>query len=36
MRNVQGICSAENDNIGMGLACSQAIVKHLGGDIILK
>jgi len=36
LKNLQGIRSAENDNIGMGLSCSQSIVQHLGGDIILK
>lgn len=36
LRNLQGITSAENDNIGMGLACSQAIVNYLEGDITLK
>ena len=36
LRTLQGIKTIDNDNIGMGLACSKAIVQHLGGDIILK
>jgi signal transduction histidine kinase len=31
-----GIMKTQNDNIGIGLACSKEICKHLGGDIVLK
>jgi K+-sensing histidine kinase KdpD len=31
-----GITKTENDNIGIGLACSRDICKKMGGDIKLK
>ena len=31
-----GIIKAENDNIGLGLACAKEICKKLGGDLKLK
>lgn len=31
-----GIKKSENDNIGIGLACSKEICKHMGGDIRVK
>jgi signal transduction histidine kinase len=31
-----GIMKSENDNIGIGLACSKEICKEMGGDIALK
>lgn len=27
---------SQNDNIGIGLACSKDICKRMGGDIVLK
>lgn len=31
-----GINKSENDNIGIGLACSKAICRHMGGDIRVR
>lgn len=31
-----GIMKTQNDNIGIGLACSREICKKMGGDIKLK
>ena len=31
-----GIMKTQNDNIGIGLACSKEICKAMGGDIVLK
>ena len=35
LRNRIGIMKTQNDNIGLGLACSKDLCKKLGGDVIL-
>jgi C4-dicarboxylate-specific signal transduction histidine kinase len=31
-----GIAKSQNDNLGLGLACSKSIANKMGGDIKLK
>ena len=36
LKQCQDLKQVKDSNIGMGLACSLAIVKNMGGDIVLK